>query len=139
MRTDELDQDSSNSQADENTGDFETKDAVSDSGAKPKKGRNTAGLVAAAKKRREANAEKKASQARDKEKADREQYAAQYQSLKTQIGAGSAQTYSMKSLYAVANAIQHPTFGLGFVTVATTERIEVAFESGVRQLIHNRK
>ena len=106
--------------------------------AKPKKPRNTAGLQAAAEKRRVAAAERKAEAAARKDADARADYAKQYESLKGQIGASSAQPYGMKAKYTVANAIQHPTFGLGFVTVATGDRIEVAFESGVRQLIHNR-
>lgn len=106
---------------------------------KAKKGRNTAGLLAAAAKRREANALKKAETQRAKEQAIREQYVQQYQSLKAQIGESAAKPYSMKTSFAVASAVNHASFGLGFVTVATPDRIEVAFESGVRQLIHNRK
>lgn len=106
--------------------------------AKPKKPRNTAGLQAAAEKRKVAAAERKAEAAARKDAEARSDYAKQYESLKGQIGTSAAQTYGMKAKYTVANAIQHPTFGLGFVTVATGDRIEVAFESGVRQLIHNR-
>ncbi len=106
--------------------------------AKTKKPRNTAGLVAAAEKRRVAAAERKAETAARKEAEVRADYARQYESLKTQIGTNGVQPYGMKTNFQVAAAVQHPTFGLGFVTVSTADRIEVAFESGVRQLIHNR-
>jgi transcription elongation factor Elf1 len=106
--------------------------------AKEKKPRNTAGLVAAAEKRKVAAAERKAETAARKEAEVRADYARQYESLKTQIGTKNVQPYGMKANFPVAAAVQHPTFGLGFVTISTVDRIEVAFESGVRQLIHNR-
>lgn len=105
---------------------------------KEKKPRNTAGLQAAAEKRRLASAEKKAETAARKEADTKADYVKQYESLKKQIGVASVVPYGMKQSFLVAAAVQHPTFGLGFVTVATAEKIEVAFESGVRQLIHNR-
>lgn len=104
-----------------------------------KKPRNTAGLVAAADKRRLAAAEKKAETAARKDAETKADYTKQYESLKKQIGVAKVVPYGMKSNFDVAAAIQHPTFGLGFVTVSTADRIEVAFESGVRPLIHNRK
>jgi len=104
-----------------------------------KKPRNTAGLVAAADKRRLAAAEKKAETAARKDAETRADYSKQYESLKKQIGIAKVVPYGMKSNFDVAAAIQHPTFGLGFVTISTADRIEVAFESGVRPLIHNRK
>lgn len=119
-------------------------ESMSDSGedksksAKGKKPRNTAGMQAAAEKRRTAAAERKAEAAAKKDADAKADYVRQYESLKQQIGVATVQSYGMKGKFLVANAIQHPTFGLGFVTVATGDRIEVAFESGVRQLIHNR-
>lgn len=113
-------------------------EAETDKPAKEKKPRNTAGLQAAADKRRIAAAEKKADTAARKDADNKADYVKQYESLKKQIGVASVVPYGMKQNYIVANAVQHPTFGLGFVTVATAEKIEVAFESGVRQLIHNR-
>ncbi len=107
--------------------------------AKEKKPRNTEGLKAAAEKRRAAAAEKKAENAARKDAETKAGYVKQYESLKKQIGEAGAVPYGMKQSFAVANAVQHPTFGLGFVTVATSDKIEVAFESGVRQLIHNRQ
>lgn len=105
---------------------------------KEKKPRNTAGLQAAAEKRKLAAAEKKADTAARKEAETKADYVKQYESLKKQIGVAKIVPYGMKSNFIVANAIQHPTFGVGFVTMATAEKIEVAFESGVRSLIHNR-
>ena len=106
--------------------------------AKEKKPRNTAGLQAAAEKRKVAAAEKKAETAARKDAETKADYVKQYESLKKQIGVANVVPYGMKQGYIVANAVQHPTFGLGFVTMATADKIEVAFESGVRSLIHNR-
>jgi transcription elongation factor Elf1 len=105
---------------------------------KEKKPRNTAGLQAAAEKRKLAAAEKKAETAARKDAEVKADYVKQYESLKKQIGVAKVVPYGMKANFIVANAVQHPTFGLGFVTMATAEKIEVAFESGVRSLIHNR-
>lgn len=58
--------------------------------------------------------------------------------LKTQIGTDQIVPYNMRSKYALANAINHPKFGLGFVTHATNEKIDVAFQEGGRSLVHNR-
>lgn len=58
--------------------------------------------------------------------------------LKTQIGVDHILPYNMRTKYALANAINHPKFGLGFVTNATAEKIDVAFQEGGRSLVHNR-
>ncbi|HVK62723.1 MAG TPA: hypothetical protein VM432_14285 [Bdellovibrionales bacterium] len=58
--------------------------------------------------------------------------------LKTQIGTDKLLPYDMKKKFQLANAINHPKFGIGFVTGATADRIEVAFQEGGRALVHNR-
>lgn len=58
--------------------------------------------------------------------------------LKTQIGTDQVVPYNMKAKFALANAIQHPKFGIGFVTNATNEKIDVVFQEGGRALVHNR-
>lgn len=58
--------------------------------------------------------------------------------LKVQIGTDSILPYNMKSKFQLANAINHPKFGIGFVTGATVDKIEVAFEDTGRSLVHNR-
>jgi hypothetical protein len=65
-------------------------------------------------------------------------HAAIWNDLKSQIGVDHLLPYSMKSKFALANAIQHPKFGIGFVTNATNEKVDVAFEDGGRALVHNR-
>jgi hypothetical protein len=58
--------------------------------------------------------------------------------LKAQIGTDNLVPYNMKTKFALANAINHPKFGIGFVTNATHDKIDVAFLEGGRSLVHNR-
>ena len=64
--------------------------------------------------------------------------AALWTNLKTQIGVDKLLPYNMKGRFSLANAINHPKFGIGFVTSASNEKIEVAFQEGERSLVHNR-
>lgn len=63
---------------------------------------------------------------------------AMWADLKTQIGTDRVIPYNMKTKFSLANAIEHPKFGIGFVTNATNERIDVVFQEGGRALVHNR-
>lgn len=65
-------------------------------------------------------------------------HAAVWADLKNQIGTDNVVPYSMKSKFELANTINHPKFGVGFVTNATNEKVDVAFEDGSRALVHNR-
>ncbi len=65
-------------------------------------------------------------------------FGAMWVDLKTQIGTEQVVPYNMKMKYTLANAIEHPKFGIGFVTNATNEKIEVVFQEGGRALVHNR-
>ncbi|MGE3974235.1 MAG: hypothetical protein AB7F59_06895 [Bdellovibrionales bacterium] len=58
--------------------------------------------------------------------------------LKEQQASTAAQTYKMGDLYKLNTPIEHPKFGLGFVVLATPQRIDVVFEDGQRSLVHNR-
>ena len=59
--------------------------------------------------------------------------------LKNQIGTDNLRPYNMKTKFELANAINHPKFGIGFVTNLTSDRIDVAFPDGARGLVHNRQ
>lgn len=63
---------------------------------------------------------------------------AQWLELKNQIGTDHVIPYNMKTKFASKSAIEHPKFGLGFVTLATDDKIEVVFQEGGRALVHNR-
>ncbi len=65
-------------------------------------------------------------------------YGAVWADLKTQIGVDKILPYNMKTKFQLANAIEHPKFGVGFVTGITNEKIEVMFQEGGRALVHNR-
>ena len=65
-------------------------------------------------------------------------HAAIWNELSSQIGTDHVVPYNMKSKYGLASAINHPKFGIGFVTNITPERIDVAFADGGRALVHNR-
>lgn len=58
--------------------------------------------------------------------------------LKTKIGLDDKVTYNMRTRYSANQAIEHAKFGIGFVTVATNEKIDVTFAEGPRTLVHNR-
>ena len=64
--------------------------------------------------------------------------AAVWSDLKNQIGVEKVVPYNMKTKFSLANAIEHPKFGLGFVTAMTNEKIDVVFQEGGRALVHNR-
>jgi hypothetical protein len=51
----------------------------------------------------------------------------------------SAARYSPKTTYKVDQVIEHPTFGLGFVSaVRDAQKIEVTFRGDVKVLVHGR-
>jgi len=51
---------------------------------------------------------------------------------------GAPVPYNMKGKFGIDTAIQHPKFGLGVITQANPIQIEVVFEEGTKNLIHNR-
>jgi len=59
--------------------------------------------------------------------------------LKGQVNVESATNYSMGGTFESNTAIQHPKFGIGVVTEAMSNKIEVTFEDGPKALVHNRK
>jgi hypothetical protein len=52
--------------------------------------------------------------------------------------AGLVQPYRIDAVFEKGDTLKHPTFGLGVVTSATRETIEVAFPGGTRKLAHGR-
>lgn len=85
-----------------------------------------------------ASATKKAPGAKRASRKSEPDHAAIWNDLKTQIGVDRILPYNMRTRYTLANAIEHPKFGLGFVTNATNEKIDVVFQEGGRALVHNR-
>lgn len=62
-----------------------------------------------------------------------------WETLQTSIGTGKVSNYRMTEAFQAQTAIQHPSFGVGFVTSVTPNKIEVVFKESVRLLVHNYK
>ncbi|HEX4922821.1 MAG TPA: hypothetical protein VFV50_02005 [Bdellovibrionales bacterium] len=62
-----------------------------------------------------------------------------WQALKDEIGTDSIQPYKMSANFKAKSAINHPKFGVGFVTVSLPQKIEVVFEASTISLVHNRQ
>ncbi|HVG61800.1 MAG TPA: hypothetical protein VNA24_24775, partial [Hyalangium sp.] len=50
----------------------------------------------------------------------------------------NAPKYSPKDTYQVDQVIQHPTFGLGLVTAVRGDKVDIAFKSETKTLVHGR-
>jgi hypothetical protein len=46
--------------------------------------------------------------------------------------------YSFKRRFVVDDVVDHPTFGVGFVTAVRIDKIDVAFRAEPRVLVHGR-
>ena len=62
-----------------------------------------------------------------------------WQDLKKKYGTVKALNYKMTEVFESNQAIQHKALGWGFILSSLNDRLEVIFESGVRQLISNYK
>lgn len=59
-------------------------------------------------------------------------------SLKESSDLSKAKPYTMKASFEQSEILDHPKFGIGFVTAANKGAIEVQFEDTTRSLVHNR-
>jgi hypothetical protein len=50
----------------------------------------------------------------------------------------NAPKYSPKDTYQLDHVIQHPTFGLGLVTAVRGDKVDIAFKSETKTLVHGR-
>ncbi|MDC0706848.1 hypothetical protein POL68_00015 [Stigmatella sp. ncwal1] len=50
----------------------------------------------------------------------------------------NAPKYSPKDTYRVDQVIQHPTFGLGLVTIVRGDKVDIVFKSETKTLVHGR-
>jgi hypothetical protein len=64
---------------------------------------------------------------------------ARFKELTEKIGEVKALPYRMASVYEVDAKIEHPKFGVGFVTMSLPDKIEVVFQDVNRQLVQGRK
>ncbi len=62
-----------------------------------------------------------------------------WKELKQKYGSGSPSLYDMTETYPVSSPIEHKTFGWGFILNSENDRLEVLFQTGVKQLISNYK
>lgn len=61
-----------------------------------------------------------------------------YHDLQQKIGAENLQPYNIRSQFGENSALDHPKFGVGYVTSSMSDKIEVCFEDSARLLVHNR-
>lgn len=65
--------------------------------------------------------------------------AAMWETMKTEKGSRSAESYTIKKVFSNDDSIDHPKFGLGFVTKVYHNKIEVLFSDGLKELLHARQ
>ena len=58
--------------------------------------------------------------------------------FKEHVDEANALPYKISNKYDEKASILHPTFGLGLVLKSENQKIEVAFEEGIKALVHNR-
>ena len=83
--------------------------------------------------------EKKKSRSVKKQEAAIEAQNTLFKELSEKMGQVKAQPYRMASIYPVDSVIEHPKFGLGFVSVSWPDKIEVVFQDVNRHLVQGRK
>lgn len=62
-----------------------------------------------------------------------------WMTVKEKYSGPDAINYTVNTTFNGNESINHPTFGLGFVTKALPNKIEVLFSDGVKELLHSRK
>lgn len=72
------------------------------------------------------------------ESSRRNAHAAQYETLMNQYASKEAVAYSMKAKFEANQKLNHPKFGVGIVTLATPEKLDVVFQEEMKSLVHNR-
>lgn len=61
-----------------------------------------------------------------------------FEELTERLGGKTPVPYSMSGSFKADDVIDHQTFGIGFVTSASSQKMEVAFSGGPRLLVCNR-
>lgn len=64
-------------------------------------------------------------------------HVARWQELRDKNSA-SITPYNMKTSFQAGAALEHPKFGLGFVTMVSGQTMQVVFEDAERSLVHGR-
>lgn len=86
-----------------------------------------------------AKAKKVSAKRKSKEAAAAEVQNAKFKELADKLGEAKPQPYRMANVYPIDSIIEHPKFGIGFVTLSLPDKIEVVFEDLNRQLVQGRK
>lgn len=73
------------------------------------------------------------------ETARKSAHSVEFQQLRDNGKLESASPYTMKASFKEGQALKHPKFGIGYIKLATAEKIEVIFEEEIKSLIHNRQ
>lgn len=55
-----------------------------------------------------------------------------------QMSANSSRSYDMKVAFQVNEVIKHTSFGFGLIQQTYPQKISVLFETGIKELVHNR-
>jgi hypothetical protein len=79
-----------------------------------------------------------AAAAKAAETRQRAEHEAAYNELSSKFSGQTPTRYTVKGQFTKDAVIEHPTFGLGFVMLATDAKIDVVFKDSVRSLIHRR-
>lgn len=82
---------------------------------------------------------KKPTKKRTKGPSAEEVQNARFKELADKIGEAKPQPYRMTNVYTVDTVIEHPKFGVGFVTLSLPDKIEVVFQDVNRHLVQGRK
>lgn len=64
-------------------------------------------------------------------------HVARWQELRTKTS-GAPTPYNMKTAFQAGAVLEHPKFGVGFVTMVSGQTMQVVFEDAERSLVHSR-
>ncbi len=59
--------------------------------------------------------------------------------LKEKYSAKTSKSYSMKGSFFLFDVVDHPKFGVGIVTESNARKVQIVFEEGTKDLLHNCK
>lgn len=106
---------------------------------KMNEGKDTVKAAKAAKGATKTAKSKKPSKRAPKGPSQTEIQNAKFKELFEKNSTSKPQPYRMANIYTVDTKIEHPKFGVGFVSVSLPDRIEVVFEDVNRNLVQGRK
>jgi len=81
----------------------------------------------------------KSGRGRTSEAARMKSHIAEYDRLMESNEQAQGLAYNMKFKFDMNQKLSHPKFGVGFIRMVQTDKIEVLFQDEIRTLIHNRQ